>query len=284
MIKLTAGLSILSTIIAGTLWGITGFIATAALITFAGIWFTYKKSAKITVGEMEVAVVYKNDGKNFARFLPAGTHWINPIEEQISEVITTAGQSVRGQSKQAQTIGGLPIQVNWVAQFALTPLKIEKAVAPKMARALPSKAAAIAKQHVDNITHHVIGEHTMEQLCQPGIQQKLERRIRQLAKTRLESLGFNISRIMIEAIHMPKHVVKALEAAHERELQAEQEARALERLHRVVSRFSDEEMQRLMELERIHTLGRNGVTMVYPTNGVNKSRPTNPIILDGAYA
>ena len=153
-----------------------------------------------------------------------------------------------------------------------------------MARALPHKAAAIARQHVDNIIHHVIGEYTIDQLCEPGIQQKLERRIRQLAKSRLEKLGFDVTRIMIEAMHMPKHVMKALEAAHERELQAEQEARALERLHRVVSRFSEEEMQRLMELERIHTLGRNGVTMVYPTNGMGNGRQNSQVIFDGALA
>jgi hypothetical protein len=46
----------------------------------------------------------------------------------------------------------------------------------------------------------------------------------------------------------------------------------LARLQQVVSQFSEADMQRLMELERIHTLGQNGVTLVYPT-AVPQSEP-----------
>ncbi|MCB0011765.1 MAG: hypothetical protein KDE34_07685, partial [Anaerolineales bacterium] len=38
----------------------------------------------------------------------------------------------------------------------------------------------------------------------------------------------------------------------------------LARLHEVISQFSEADMQRLMELERIHKLGQNGVALLYP--------------------
>ena len=133
-----------------------------------------------------------------------------------------------------------------------------------MARALPTKSAAMAKQHLNNCLHHVIGDYTIEQLCQPGIHRKLEREVRQLARTRLEPMGYNVIRVMVEAVHMPKHVMQALEEAHGREMQAENEARALERLQRVVSQFSKDDMERLMELERIHMMGKHGIPVMYP--------------------
>jgi hypothetical protein len=83
--------------------------------------------------------------------------------------------------------------------------------------------------------------------------------------TRLAEAGFSFSRVMVGTIDMPRHVKAALEAAQERAVQIENEARSLARLHEVVSQFSEADMQRLMELERIHTLGQNGVTLMYPT-------------------
>ncbi|MCA9969028.1 MAG: hypothetical protein KC425_02375, partial [Anaerolineales bacterium] len=104
----------------------------------------------------------------------------------------------------------------------------------------------------------------LDDLCQPGVHRRLERQVRQAAAERLAPFGIGVSRVMIGAIELPAHVRQALEAAQERRLQAEQEARALARLQQAVSQFSDTDMQRLLELERLHHMGQNGVTLVVP--------------------
>lgn len=264
MFKILAGSAVTMTFIAGSTLGWLGVILVVmAVIAAASAWFI-QKEGKIVVPELTMGAIYQRKGDRFLRFVEPGTHWINPATEILGELISTGGQTTNAHTKGIQAIGGLTLEVEWALAYSLEPDKLTAAMRPKMARALPSKSAAIAKQHLNNCLHHVIGDYTMEQLCEPGIHRKLEREVRQLARTRLEPMGYNIARVMIEAVHMPKQVMQALEAAHQRDMQAENEARALERLQKVVSQFSKDDMDRLMELERIHIMGKHGVAMVYP--------------------
>lgn len=265
MFKILAGSAVTMTFIAGSTLGWLGVILVVmAVIAAASAWFI-QKEGKIVVPELTMGAIYQRKGDRFLRFVEPGTHWINPATEMLGELINTGGQTASAHTKGIQAIGGLSLEVEWALAYNLEPDKLTAAMRPKMARALPSKSAAIAKQHLNNCLHHVIGDYTMEQLCEPGIHRKLEREVRQLARTRLEPMGYNIARVMIEAVHMPKQVMQALEAAHQRDMQAENEARALERLQKVVSQFSKDDMDRLMELERIHIMGKHGIAMVYPT-------------------
>lgn len=265
MLKFVLGSIAMLSIIVGTVWGwfALGIITTAVfLFTLA---FYLKKEGHVVVPELTTAVVYRTKGQAFSHFLEPGQHWINPAKEHIEAYITTAGQSTSAKTAGIQAIGGLNLAVEWTLAYSIIPTKVSPDSRAKMARALPHKAAAIARQQINNCLHHVIGDYTLEQLCEPSAHRKLERAVRQLAYTRLAPLGFNISRLMIDAVHMPKHVLSALEAAHEREMHAEKEARALEKLQKVISRFSKDDMERLIELERIHMMGKHGFTVMYPT-------------------
>ena len=248
-------------------WGANGIWLTAVLALALGGWFSYKQTARVRVGELEVGVLYKSKGKTFVRFLPPGKHWLRPFKEQMLDKIPTTTATVNGQSVGVSTSGGLSLTIDWTVQYGINPFRIPAAAQPSLARALPRKAGLIAKNHLDNCLRHVISEYSIDQLCQPGVQKRLERAIRQTTAERLAGLGFELSRVMLGTIEMPVHVRAALEAAHEHHVQTEYEVKALERLHQVVTQFSESDMQRLMELERIQKLGRNGVTLVYPTNG-----------------
>ncbi|MEM7801610.1 MAG: SPFH domain-containing protein, partial [Chloroflexota bacterium] len=140
--------------------------------------------------------------------------------------------------------------------------------APNLARSLPTKEKALSMvaKHVNHIAHLVLEQHSVNSVIEAGAQARLEREIRQLAQTRLDDSGVKISRVMIDAIHLPHKVRASLAAAHEREMSIEAEARGLERLHSVINQFSDIDMARLIEIERIKLLGKNGVTMLYPTD------------------
>lgn len=217
----------------------------------------------VHIYEMEVGVVYHRGNQAFARFLRPGRHWLIPFVERVGAVISTAPETVNGRCSGVQTSGGIIVDVDWSLSFHLDPFQIPAANRPKLARSLPRQAGSIATKHVNNCLRHVMGEYTIDQLCQPGAQKRLERQVRQLAAGRLAELGFKLSRVMVGAIEMPPQVKAALEAAYQRALQAENDARILARLQTVVNHFSDADMQRLMELERIHVLGQNGVTLLY---------------------
>lgn len=253
-----------ATAAAGLFWGGIGvWLMVVLTISLGTVWLIHRYGY-VRVPEMQVAVLYNTGSQTFARFLPPGKHWIMPFVEHVESMISTAPETTQGKSTGIQASGGLTLSVEWSVAYNLNPLKVTADTRAKAARTLPAKAALVAKKHMSNCLQHIIGEYTVEQLCQPGIHKRLEREVRQLLAERLASLGFEISRVMIGVLELPAHVTSALEAAQERQLQAEHEARALAHLQKVISQFSDADMQRLMELERIHVLGQNGVALLYP--------------------
>ncbi|HSH03526.1 MAG TPA: SPFH domain-containing protein [Anaerolineae bacterium] len=259
-------------------------IPTAILLTTLAAFASYTfHKGQIQVPELEVAVIYNKQNQAFHTFLPAGNHWLFPFKyQQVATIPTTSG-STDDRCTGLQTIGGLPLTISWSTSYQINPFKIPATKQAKAARTLPSKTNLAIQKHLNNCLQHIIGEYTIEQLCEPGIHKRLEREARLLLGERLASLGIQINRVMIGAIEMPPKVQATLAATHERHMQIVNEAQALARLQAVISQFSDDDMQRLMELERIHMLGQNGVALPYPTafdsqqNNPNRRRPTPAI-------
>ena len=257
----------------GTIMGLTAVTSLILLIS----WMVWQQTA-VFVPEMHTGVVYRHGGREYARFLTPGDHFIKPFVEKVGDLIPIDPGSVNGRCDNIQTIGGLPLSIEWTISYNLNPFRISPENRPKLARNLPQKSGKIVQKHTNNILRHIISEYNIEALTQPGMQRKLERQVRQQVAERLSSAGFEISRVMIGAIEMPPQVTDALADALKRQLQADNEARALSRLQSVVSQFSENDMQRLIELERIHMLGQNGVTLMYapPTDShIMGKRPLN---------
>ena len=255
-----------------------GFVlwATAvSLLSLLALW-AYNRYGFVQIPELEVGVVFDKRRQAFAYFVPSGRHAFNPFTEQLSHTIPTGSGSANGRCQAIQTSGGISLDVEWSVNYDLDPFQIKLAAQPKLARNLPQKANSIVTKHLNNCLRHVIGEMTIDQLCEPGSTRRLERDVRQQLTARLAEAGFSFSRVMVGAIDMPRHVKAALEAVQERAVQTENEARSLARLQQVVSQFSEADMQRLMELERIHTLGQNGVTLVLPTGAAQSGQVGRP--------
>jgi regulator of protease activity HflC (stomatin/prohibitin superfamily) len=261
---------------AALVWGGIGLWITAvSLLSLLAFW-AYNQYGFIQIPEMEVGVVFHKQRQAFAHFVPSGRHPFNPFTEQLSHTIPTGSGSANGRCLAIQTSGGISLDVEWSVNYDLDPFQIKPAAQPKLARNLPQKANSIVTKHLNNCLRHVIGEMTIDQLCEPGSTRRLERDVRQQLTARLAEAGFSFSRVMVGAIDMPRHVKAALEAVQERAVQTENEARSLARLQQVVSQFSEADMQRLMELERIHTLGQNGVTLVLPSGAVQSGQVGRP--------
>ncbi|MBE2222144.1 MAG: SPFH domain-containing protein [Anaerolineae bacterium] len=227
-------------------------------------FFALRRWAYVRVPELELAVVKQRGSNKFLRFLSAGGHWLLPFREEVNARIDLSPSPVKGKTAGLQTIGGLSLTIMWELSFSLDLLRIPAQSQPKIARLHSKKTAVTAKNHLSNSLHHILGNYTVEQLTLPGAHQKLEEEVMRQVTRRLSPLGYDISRVMIDAIDMPPQVKAALETAHEQEMQREVEARALSRLQQVISQFSDADMERLIELERIHK-GQSGMVLPYPT-------------------
>ena len=265
-------------VVAGLNFGLIAFILPIIFATAIFGLLTYARHAHFTLGELEAALVVHRGTGNFVRFLSPGSHWIDPFTETVKTSIPLASQSVKHTSEGIQTAGGIPAKVSFRAGYSIEPNKIAGKNLPKMARALGGKLDGMVQKRVTASLQHIVGEITTQEITAQGAIKRLERQVKQLCRAKLDDKGVKINEIVIESIQLPKHVRESLEAAHERELFAEQEARILERLHQVIGSFTDQEMERLIELERIQTLGRNGVTMMYPADGL--SRPMATTVLE----
>ncbi|MCA9980163.1 MAG: hypothetical protein KDD89_05005, partial [Anaerolineales bacterium] len=153
LFKLIGTTTFLMAIAAGGLWGWLGFTAVVLLVGLASSAYIIETRGKITVPELTIGVIYHKKGEKFDRFLEPGTHWMNPHKESLGAYISTAGQSAKGHTKSIQAIGGLSLDAEWTLAYTLRPQKIAVAKRPKLARALPTKASAIARQQIGNILH-----------------------------------------------------------------------------------------------------------------------------------
>ena len=263
-------------VLVSSFFGVTWFVVTAVSAAILFIFMAIRQLAYVTIPEMQVGVVFRRDGDRFVRFLEAGRHWIRPFSQELRATIPLNPDTATDVCHQVQTSNGLTVDIEWSLAYNLEPFQIKPDSQAKLARTLPRKSGKVAAKHVNNVIRHIIGQNQIEDLHVPGVQNRLEREIRQQVTVRLSKLGFKISRVMIGAIIAPPQVQAALQSAHEQRLQTEQEAMALERLHQVISRFSEADMQRLMELERIQKMGRNGVALMYTPHAqtpvVNENR------------
>lgn len=247
------------------MWGgLTGLVGTAVgLLLLLAVWYIWR-AANVHIPEMEIGIVQAADGR-FVRFLPSGNHWLRPFTEQVTATIAAESTTIQGHTPGLQSIGGLSLAIDWRLSYNLNVFQVPPEKQAKVARMLARNPAATVRNHLGNVLQHIVGEYTIEQLTLPGAHKQLEAQVKTAIGQRLRPLGFEASRVMIGAIEMPPHVKSALEAVHERQMQAENEAKALSLLQQVVSQFSDADMQRLIELERIRNMGQHGVILPYPT-------------------
>jgi regulator of protease activity HflC (stomatin/prohibitin superfamily) len=238
-----------------------GFVMVTAVSL--AIWYL-RRIAFVRVPETAVATVYSDGGERFARFLPPGSHWLRPFQERLGDLIVIDAPTIQGRADGLQTSGGITVAVEWRLAYEVNLAQIPAEKQAKAARVHSGKATAVVRSHVGNVLQHVVSEYSIEWLTLPGAPKRLEMEVKTAVSQRLHPLGFTISRVMVNAIELPPHVKAALEAAHERQVQAEQEAQALARLQQVVSQFSDADMERLIELERIRHLGQHSVILPYP--------------------
>ena len=235
-------------------WGLT---VSAGLAAWRALKCSY-----VQVAEKEVAVVYNASRRAFSRFLPPGRYWLLPGVEKVVGVISTRPR-VEGGECRSHTAEGIAVTVRWKATYHLDPLAAADGLRPNMARTLRRNPEAIVGTHAPNCIQHLLESHPVAELHAAGMQRRLENRLRGLVGERLRPFGFVVHRVILDEIQLPEPVGAAIEAAYTRKLQAQAEAQSLAIRQAAIRAFTPEDIQRLIELERLRVLeSRPGETRV----------------------
>ena len=106
----------------------------------------------------------------------------------------------------------------------------------------------------------------------------LEKELREDVSKRANAIGvspIDASDMKLGPIRIPFDVQKAIEAAHERELQTETAVKALEQIKKAISKYDDKDLERLAELERLRILDQHGGTLSYEMSNLRKTIEKN---------
>lgn len=271
------------------LLGWTGTFLWAAFFTALTVVYVIFQETYVRIGELEYGVVFFRNG-NFSRFLESGWQTINPMTEQLTDRITKGSQKAQG-TTHFRTKDGVPVDITWAVSFKINIANIREGIELKMARALPKSADKLVAGKVIQSLRHIVEQKSVWELYKVDASKELELQLCDQVNARLQlrhkeafssegvapvparneaepiqGLGpdpIPLYDVQISEIKMPPRIEKALEIAHERRLQTETAAQALERLREVVAQFSDEDMERLAELEKLRILDKNEGSMLH---------------------
>jgi regulator of protease activity HflC (stomatin/prohibitin superfamily) len=274
-----------------TLYQLSGWLGPlfllALVISLAVVTAVFRLTY-VHIGELEYGVVFYRNG-DFARFLESGWQTINPLREKLTDKITKGSQRAQGTTR-FRTRDGVPVDITWYVSFKINIANIREGIELKMARALPKSADKLVAGKVIQSLRHIVEQKSVWELYQVDASKELELQLCAQINARLqlrhkEAFSDNgvaavPSRnpdepiqglgpdpipwydVQIVEIKMPPRIEKALEIDHERRLQTETAAHALERLREVVEQFSDEDMERLAELEKLRILDKDNGSML----------------------
>ena len=156
-----------------------------------------------------------------------------------------------------------------------------------MARALPEHSTKMVTGKVDRAIKHLVELRSIQSLYEfgtlheQGVIQALEQEVCQRVNRQLSqpvNLGFEVIKpkdVSLGPIEMPAKVEKALELSHQRKIQTEMVAGAMERLQRAVNGFSAEDVRRLSELERLRILDDKEIRSLYLSDAFVGSESVN---------
>ncbi|MBK6328014.1 MAG: hypothetical protein IPF56_19070 [Chloroflexi bacterium] len=289
-----------------------GWSFESAALILVILWIVYGivlffEAGTIVVDEMSVAVIFARHTHNFVYFIDSNPskpidgerpfnchkkriinqlfynrlpyqHFINPFQEYVQDTISKRPQTAQGATEFVRTKEGIPLTINWSMGYTLDPVKIRPKIEYKLARALPQFSKNMLSGRVVHSLRYIIEQKNATDLyCQDAIK-NLEKELRAEVTSRIQGIGFNdIADVdtKIGPVVMPPQVEKALQAAHERAVQTQTTTKALEDIHKVISLFDDDDMERLAELERLRILDEHGDSLMYSVSLLMKTMNGN---------
>ncbi len=273
------------------LLGWTGpVISLASILGLIAVYFA-KRLFYVYIGELEYGVVFRRRSGNFSRFLDPGPHLLNPFTERLSpDRITRKSQTAKATTK-VRTKEGIVVEITWAVSFKVNVHFIKKVIRHKLARTLPKSADKVVAGKTIQSLRHIVEQKSVVALYRRDATKELEHQLCDQVNARLQlrhtqALSDNgvspipprnedesISGLGIEdipwrdvqvfAIEMPPEVERALKVDNQRRLETMTTVNALNRLQTAVANFSDTDIERLAQLERMRILDKDGKSLTY---------------------
>jgi hypothetical protein len=289
--------------------GVVFLIFVTILVTLA-IIYSPRFRTKL-IDEMEVGVIFNRINNSFCRFevspeptdvrqhrnqtarrwIPFGRRMLAFSDpyfvrlkwyEELVSTIPKNAQTASGKLEDIRTTEGVPVSIEWNVKYAVDVTLIDpKTIEHKMARALPEHSGKIIRGKVERVIKHLVETRTIQSLYELGAIQQLEQEVSQRVYRQLShpvNLGFkeiSPKSVSLGPIVVPAKVEKALELAHQRKIQAETVAGALERLKRAVNGFNKEDIRNWSELERLRILDDKEADLLYMSDAFVQSESMN---------
>jgi regulator of protease activity HflC (stomatin/prohibitin superfamily) len=168
-----------------------------------------KRKKTTAVPEDHVAVTVTKHGF-IKRVLGSGRHLLYP-GERIEFVLETRTKLVRGQATRIATGDGLLLTINWSGTYALCPEQITDNRSQRL-RGLLRAEKAITR-NVDIFLRKLVGGHTVSDLFNPGLRERLERQLNHLLADKLKPLGITFNGLNLQAIDLPPELTEAMTKA-----------------------------------------------------------------------
>lgn len=295
-----------ATVTAYSAFGVLGL----ALLLLIGLMFatavaiTFRKGA--LVDEMEVGVIFNRFNNSFIRFAVSPdpdpsrqmarqptTNWIpfgqrlyainDPYVvrlrwfEEVRGTIPKKSLTAKATLSNLRTADGIPISVTWKVSYTINVNLITDKIRHKMARTLPEHSDKVITGKVERVIKHLVEQRTIQSLYGPGAIQDMEQEVCQRVNRQLTdpvNLGFQELKpkdISLGPVEVPTKVEKALELAHQRKIQTEMVAGALERLKLAIKEFTSDDIRHWTELERLRILDSKEAGLLYLSDGFVRS-------------
>lgn len=206
----------------------------------------------VHVPEQEAWVVFGRRYHDFRRFLTRGTHWINPFGEFIDGVIPLGPQTAADVCK--VRVEGAPADIPWKVTFRLNPELIRTQSRPTMARTLPERANGMVVLYANRYLRRLCAAQEAAFFAHPGGYTRLETALHKKLSKRLKGFGYEIFQVFLQDIQPGARVERALEYRYARQVETDAETLAQRRRHNAMRDLTDDQLARIIELERLHIM------------------------------
>lgn len=288
-----------------------GLVIAGIIIVLIFSAYSYFTTNYITLNEMEVGVLFSRKG-NFVCFLdneygriyprksehdkprkllnPVTRHKINPAIEVFSRdnILRKGTFDCSGTCNDIRTREGIPINIPWKLSFRIEVLRIFPGIEYKLARALPKNADKMLAGRMPQILQHVVGKKSVEEIYATQDQdgsaiKRLEDEIRSEILSRTGGIGVTgIAQhdFKIGPIQLPAEIDRALRTAYKRTLHTKMMAKALNTLRQEISAFTEEDMDRITELERLRIIDEKTKSMTFNESFISSRKEKNVRFFD----
>jgi regulator of protease activity HflC (stomatin/prohibitin superfamily) len=187
---------------------IVTFAITLLVGTLVGL-LIFRHLKTVVVNEDTVAVAVNRDGF-IKRILPAGRHLLRPFEH-IDFTIPTKTSLATGRATAIATGDGILAKIDWSGTYSLQPSLITESRSQRLRNLLNADKAIT--RNADILLRKLVGHHSVRDLFNPAIRDRLERRLSQVMAAKLKPLGIAFNGLNLQSIELPPEVAEALNKA-----------------------------------------------------------------------